>query len=221
MKYTLHYFDIEGRAESIRLTFTLAGIEFEDHRFGSRDEFKAMKESGKFLFGQVPALEVTDDAGTTTMLNQTAALMRFVGKGTTLYPSHAVLATKVDAIVDQRSDAYAGLSVAKYQDRFGFGFIKDTEMADTAKKNWNTDIMPKHLTMLANLLDVGGTGWLAGTPEPSIADALWAPDLKALNEGKSSGDDTVLKAFPTLIDFLKRFYALPAIKAYYGDELVK
>ena len=41
---------------------------FEDYRFASRDEFGAMKASGKLAFGQVPALEVTAEGKTTTLI---------------------------------------------------------------------------------------------------------------------------------------------------------
>lgn len=225
-KYTLHYFDIVGRAESIRLTFAVAGIEFVDHRFVDRDEFKEMKASGKLFFGQVPALEVTtetDEGRKSVMLTQTAAIMRYVAKikpETELYPSDPILAAKVDAVVDQRGDAYAGLGVAKYKERFGFGFLVDQpDLADKAIKAWNKEIMPKHLAHLVKLIQVGNTGWIAGTKKPSIADVLWAPDLKALSDGKASGDDTILQAFPVLTDYLKRFYSLPSVVNYYDGSV--
>ena len=39
--------------------------------------------------------------GGSTYLVQSAAIMRYLGKLTTLYPQDALLAAKVDAIVDQ------------------------------------------------------------------------------------------------------------------------
>jgi hypothetical protein len=37
-KFQLYYFDIKGAAEIVRLSFVLAGIEFEDIRL-TREEF--------------------------------------------------------------------------------------------------------------------------------------------------------------------------------------
>ena len=41
--------------------------EFEDARFGERDEFTALKESGEFPFGSVPVLYITEGGETTTI----------------------------------------------------------------------------------------------------------------------------------------------------------
>lgn len=38
VKYQLYYFDIKGAAEVVRLSFILAGIEFEDIRL-TKEEF--------------------------------------------------------------------------------------------------------------------------------------------------------------------------------------
>ena len=54
----LYYFDIPGKAEPIRLACFYAGLELDDYRFGSRDEFTKMKESGELPFGQVPMLRI-------------------------------------------------------------------------------------------------------------------------------------------------------------------
>lgn len=37
VQYKLHYFNIRGRGEIIRLVFAAAGQEYEDHRFEFQD----------------------------------------------------------------------------------------------------------------------------------------------------------------------------------------
>lgn len=130
---------------------------------------------------------------------------------------------RVDAICDQEADAFAGARVARYKGRFGLAFLEDEAHAPLLDATWkliNEDIVPRHLNALVALLRLGGTDWLAGTPEPTIADFCWAPALKALLDGKTTGDPSVLRAFPDLLAFMKSFYALPAVAAYYkgSDE---
>ena len=43
--HRLLYFDIAGKAESIRLAFVYSGSAFEDYRFKDRAEFLALQES--------------------------------------------------------------------------------------------------------------------------------------------------------------------------------
>ncbi len=68
---TLFYFDIPGKAEAIRLAFHVQGVAFDDHRFKDREEFLAMKASGRLQYGQVPALQVGP-----VVLTQSAAILR-------------------------------------------------------------------------------------------------------------------------------------------------
>lgn len=44
-KYILHYFDAKGRAEQIRILLTMAGVQFEDHRFSYETFLKFIKPS--------------------------------------------------------------------------------------------------------------------------------------------------------------------------------
>jgi hypothetical protein len=92
----LYYFDLAGRAESIRLACIHGGMAFEDIRLSSAD-FQELKQSGKLSFGQVPAMEVREN----TVLVQSAAILRYVGKKTGLYPADPVSAAIVDAIIDE------------------------------------------------------------------------------------------------------------------------
>ena len=43
-KYTLHYFNVRGRGEFIRLIFAAAGVQYEDHRIEQAD-WPALKSS--------------------------------------------------------------------------------------------------------------------------------------------------------------------------------
>lgn len=218
--YKLLYFDIPGKAEPVRLAFTYAGIAFEDYRFAERAEFIALKESGKLMFGQVPALVVTQGE-TTTYLSQTNAILRFIAKlapDSELYPSDPLIAARVDAICDQEADAGVGVRVAKYKERFGFGFLNDhKELADAAFQALNADILPKHLGLINSLLENSKSGWLAGTDKPTIADFVWAPLLVAVKDGWS-GDTTLLDKFPLITTFLTNFYKLKPIATYYGKK---
>ena len=170
----------------------------------------------------MPALEVTTGEQKKT-LNQSNAILRYIAKmapAHELYPSDAFEAARVDAICDQEADALSGLRVSKYKERFGFGFLADEANAPLladVQKNVNGEIIPRHLGLLAKHLEAGGTGWIAGTAAPSIADFVWAPTIASL-AGGASGDATVVDAFPTLLAFKDKFYALPAVEKYYADK---
>lgn len=172
------------------------------------------------MFGQVPALQVTDGERT-VVLNQSNAILRFVAKmnpESKLYPTDSIAAARVDAICDQEADAFAGTRVAKYKERFGFAFLNTEEnktQLEEAFVQINSQVVPRHLAHLVAVLEAGGTEWLAGTPEPSIADFCWAPALKAVADGKMTGQAINLDAYPQLIQFLERFYSLAAVVNYY------
>ena len=216
----LVYFDIPGKGEPIRLALTYLGIPFEDYRVKDRAEFHSMRDSGELMFGQLPALFVNGK-----VLNQSAAILRFIGRlaldyGTSnqLYPSNMIRGARVDAVMDQEADAFAGLRVSKYKERFGFSpsFFTE-EVAQELQKTINSEIIPRHFRSLEKILVEGGTGWMAGTNGPSIADFFWAPSLKACQTGWT-GDSTVLSGFPKLEEFMGRFYGIPQVKNYYYER---
>eukprot|EP00958_Prasinococcus_capsulatus_P012666 scaffold1277_cov329-Prasinococcus_capsulatus_cf.AAC.9 len=69
----------------------------------------------------------------------------------------------------------------------------------------------------AQVLEEGGSGWLAGTAEPTIADFFLIPPLQQLlEEGNGVERFKALGAqFPALRALCDRFHALPAIAEYY------
>jgi hypothetical protein len=113
-KLKLYYFNIPGKGEAIRLACAYGEIPLDDFRMHA-NEFHELKVSGKIPFGQVPALSVDDD----TMLFQSAAIMRYVGKLAGLYPTNDDLyAAKIDMAVDCEMDLFTGLSVSRYRGKF-------------------------------------------------------------------------------------------------------
>lgn len=81
-KYKLYYFDGAGRGEMIRMLLKHQKVEFEDIRF-KREEWLAVKNTGKFDQKQLPALEC-EPCG--LMLCQSDAIMQRLGEQFGLLP---------------------------------------------------------------------------------------------------------------------------------------
>eukprot|EP00283_Hemiselmis_rufescens_P008670 CAMPEP_0173420562 /NCGR_PEP_ID=MMETSP1357-20121228/1990_1 /TAXON_ID=77926 /ORGANISM="Hemiselmis rufescens, Strain PCC563" /LENGTH=255 /DNA_ID=CAMNT_0014383361 /DNA_START=51 /DNA_END=816 /DNA_ORIENTATION=+ len=89
---TLKYFDGGGRGEAIRIALWHGGIQFTDERF-TYDQWKEIKPT--IPGGAVPVLEV--DGKTFT---QSAALLRYAGRRSGLYPEDLVEAMRCDEVLD-------------------------------------------------------------------------------------------------------------------------
>ena len=214
-KLKVLYFDIEGKGEAIRLLCAYAGLGLEDCRI-NKQEFDRIKSD--LPFGQLPILYCTDSTGDTKVLCQSAAIMRYLGKVSGLYPEDPFLAAKVDAIIDEENDLFMGLSVSKYKERFGFGFMSAVETA-VVRKSLNDVILPKHLGALEHILKqrVSDKHFVADTKQPTIADFILVPRLKTLQSGQTEGIDVdILRNFPLLKEYMTSFYNLPVIKSYYA-----
>ena len=216
-KLRLLYFDVEGKGEAIRLCCAYAGLDLEDCRI-NKAEFDTLKET--LPFGQLPILYCTDRAGNTHAMCQSAAIMRYIGKISGLYPEDPFLAARADAIIDAEIDLFTGVSVSKYKERFGFGFMSAMETS-VVRKSLNDIVLPRHLTALENMLKnrCNDNNFMADTPEPTIADFILVPRLKSLQSGQTEGiDPDILCHFPLLQAYIKAFYNLDKIKNYYKQQ---
>ena len=70
----LYYFDIPGRAESIRLLLHHAKVQYQDIRIKPHD-WQSMKNDEEFDFHTVPVLELSDG----TRINQSHSILEFLG----------------------------------------------------------------------------------------------------------------------------------------------
>ena len=206
----LIYFDIPGKAEAIRLCAAVGKVEMEDVRI-TRDEFAAMKESGRLPYGQVPALEV--DGG--QVLAQSSAILRYIATLGGLHPaSDPLAAAQIDSIVSEEEDMFCGVSVSRYGPRFGFDLTDEYRAQVRAKLN--DEVLPKHLSFLEKKLTASTTGWLAGTEKPSIADFVFVPRLQWLVSGANDGiDGNLLDGYPKVKEMIEKLMSLPEVVEYY------
>jgi len=211
----LYYFDIKGKGESIRLICAYSGLKLQDHRFESRDEFKAMKEGSRLPFGQVPMLEVN---GKVAMV-QSTAIMRYLGKLSGLYPmKDHVLAQKVDAVMDQATDVFMGSTVLTYGLRYSIDL--SPEAKEKSFEHYNQTVLPDHLKRADRIVGSSATGWMAGTEEPSPADFVWYCSLTNMAAKKEiSEKNKTLESYPKLKAFVEKFESLEAIKQYHNKEI--
>ena len=179
----------------------------------TREDFNRRKFNGDLPFGQVPALELEDGS----ILAQSAAIMRFVGKlSGDLYSNDFVEAAKIDAIIDAEVDLFMGLTVSKYSSRFGFGFLdSNPDIRAEVRKCINEKVLPAHLLNLEKTINEELGPWLAGRAEPSIADFILAPRLKTFGSGSYDGiSSNLLDGYPKLTNLVKSFYLLPSVEDF-------
>ena len=228
--FKLYYFDLPGKGEPIRLACHFANIPLEDIRL-SFDQFTEMKNQGELKFGQVPCLVATATdsmTGKSEVINvcQSASIMRFLGRISfenecykTIYPANNLKeAAFIDSLLDQEIDMFTGLTVSRYQARFGFGFLSESpELVKTVRKSLNEEVLPRHLSFFENIIINSKTGWLSNvSTDPTIIDFVLVPRLQWLISGSHDGISTNILP-SALNEYMQRFENSDFYKSYYGS----
>ena len=215
----VYYFDIPGKGEAIRLALNYASVEFEDVRL-TRDQFAKMKESN-LSFGQLPCLEVTENAnGSKHFIVQSATILRFIGRSTAtdlLYPTDLIHASFIDSLLDAEIDLFTGLAVSRYRMRYGFESIGSPgeEPFDTIRKDLNEDVIPRHLGNLEHILEKNSNQWFGNTTNTSIIDFCLVPRLLWLEAHGEGICSEILKPYPKICSLMNAFYKNKKVAAYY------
>ena len=201
-KIKLTYFDIDGgRAESVRIAMSIAGIAFEDHRI-SFAEFGEMR-AGTPL-NAVPIVEIDGVAYT-----QCNAMNRYFGKRAGLYPSdpwQAFLCDEVLEIVEDTSHAF-GRTLGLEGDEL------------KAARGRLTEFFTRCLELLEKRLEAAGGEYFADH-RLTVADLkayIWIKRLRTGTLDYVPGDlpDTVA---PSLVRHMERVAAQPGVIAYYAQR---
>jgi glutathione S-transferase len=216
----LVYFDLEGAAEKIRLTFSIVGMKFIDHRVNFQTEWPSMKHT--VPNGQLPVLYLGGQ-----IFTQSAAMCRWIarqGDGS-LYPlSDVDKCLKIDELIgifdDDARDWAPAMYMGVFPTRFGYpadyaaseeGKAKTKDMRET----WMRDTLPRYMGHLKNALDSNSGKFLCGS-HVTLADVFWLPRIRFLCSGVASHiPPTVLDGFPEVLAWKNRMMNVPAIKQWY------
>jgi prostaglandin-H2 D-isomerase / glutathione transferase len=201
----LLYFPIKGRAEAIRLAFTIGRVEFTDETFPF-SEFPALKESGRLPFGQVPLLTVDGKDYT-----QSAGMLRYAGRLSGLYPKNDDLAALgIDQFVIGIEDVNTAMRYSG----------KDPEGLKAARMEFIETAGPRFLGGLETqaTANTASDAWLSG-PSISIADLVLYYTFGNIIFGFVDHiDATYLEAFPRLMASYNAVANHPAVAAWNKDH---
>ena len=196
----LFYFDFRGRGFIIRVLLDIAHVDYNDHRV-TFEEWSSMKTT--CTFGQLPVWK-DSDVGT---LSQSHSIHRYLANKYNLNGKNAIETARIDEIYEEGNDIFnAIIQVLFAKDQF-----------EEKKPNLITNIIPKHIAFLTNILkkNNGGLGWFVG-------DSLSLADIQVFH----IVNNLVRPWGPELISdelkaFLKRFRDVPEVSKYLKEKMAK
>ncbi|XP_022087459.1 hematopoietic prostaglandin D synthase-like [Acanthaster planci] len=195
VKYVLHYFKANGRAESIRLAFKLAGVDCEEVNI----EFSEWpKIKNRYPTREVPALEVNGQ-----MLCQSKAILRYLAQEFGLYGKTNLEAAFIDQAIDMVEDIWAAANHT-----FGGADIILKDKAEPFLR----EIIPSIYASLERLLalEVAGDFFVGNSITAADLFFFTAIDfVDVMSKGANS-----LEKFPKLDALKRRIAANPKIAAW-------
>ncbi|XP_038068552.1 hematopoietic prostaglandin D synthase-like [Patiria miniata] len=195
VKYVIHYFKFNARAESLRLAFKLAGVDYEELTIGI-PEWPKVKP--KYPTQQLPALEVDGK-----LIGQTKACLRYLAKEFGLYGKTSLEAAYIDQAMDMVEDIWP-----EFENIFRGPFASQAVRTETFLK----ERVPPVYDALERLLDMEQAGDFFVGNSITAADIFFfaASDLvNATGKGANS-----LEKYPKLTALRSRIAANPKIAAW-------
>ena len=196
----LSYFDVDGgRGEPIRLALHIGNIAFDDYRFALN---KFAEEAKKTPLGQVPVLRIDG-----TIITQSNAILRYIGKQTDLYPNDIYQALICDEVMDAAEDCTSKIVAT-------FALTGDT--LKTARKTLVDTELTKYLKFIESKLIVQGNEYFSDQ-RLTIADLKIVPLIGWINSGSLDHipTDLVEKVAPKLNLHAQRIAKEKGVASYY------
>ena len=203
----LSYFDIQGRAEIIRILLHAGNIDFEDHRIQFAD-WPKLKPS--FPNGSVPVMYWDGEE-----LFESMAIARFVARKAGLAGITDLEFAQADMILNHVQDI---------KNKW-FPLLRWTKSQEEREKGANqllADSLPTWLTQTEALLKKRGGKWFTSS-EVSFGDIavmvlldwLMAPEEMCFKDMANKEERrAMLDTFPLLKDHYRRTCAVPAVANY-------
>ena len=152
----LQYFNIEGPAEKIRLTLSIAKIPFRDDRVAFED-WPSVKPTTPY--GQLPVMYVDDDA-----MAQSDAILRYCGRLAGLYDETRAreIDEAVSLVEDMRESWYPNLAVGMVPEKYNLEKGSDAHAATTKamRERWIREELPRYCGFISKR--VAGGKFLCG-----------------------------------------------------------
>mmetsp|Transcript_10766 Transcript_10766/g.31942 ORF Transcript_10766/g.31942 Transcript_10766/m.31942 type:complete len:235 (-) Transcript_10766:205-909(-) len=203
-KHILHYFDLPGRGEAVRLALTLGAVAFEDKRFTGK-EWPQIKPTTPWL--TVPVLELPDGS----RLAQTHAVLRYVGRisNPRLYPEDPLLGARVDELMDAINDAQVAInSVGKD--------MGPAEKLAARKVAAEDGILADFLSRIDSFVGAHGSGGHAVGESLTVADLKLFASCSFMISGFFDGvPPTALDTFSNIQRVRKTVASLPSVCSFY------
>ncbi|XP_070548592.1 S-crystallin SL11-like [Ptychodera flava] len=196
-QYRLIYFNARARAETSRMIFAAAGVEYEDVRI-TKEQWRTEKSSGKYPFDQVPCLEIDGKF----VLAQSRAIGRYLANEYGFAGRSNLEKAKIDMIIDVCEELYVGVRQIFFE--------KD----ETKKAEHKADFVVKADSILAALEKIhvannGGSGFFVGNL-PTWADFEFFVRM----EYAPFFDVAILDRYPKLKALVERTSSIPQIAAW-------
>lgn len=202
-KLKLSYFDVDGgRAEPIRIALHKGNIPFEDYRFPYA-HFN--EEIVKTLLLQVPVLDIDG-----VQITQSNAILRYVGKQSSLYPTDEYQALLCDEILDA-VDNCIDILVATFP-------LSGDELK-TAREALIEGKLTRYLTFLEQKLIQQGGDYFADK-QLTIADLKVLALTAWLSKGalEHLPADIIATTTPKLTEHLQQISQSDTVKNYYASR---
>ncbi|KAK2160748.1 hypothetical protein LSH36_127g07006 [Paralvinella palmiformis] len=192
--YKLWYFDLRGRAETIRLIFAQAGVEYEDVRFSPKDwpEIKP-----KMPWHTVPVLEIDGK-----MVGQSGTICRYLAAQFGLAGTNDFDRAIVDSI---------GESITDIREKYSTAFSESDESRKAElKKIYREKTLPPILNVLDKVL--GEKPFFVGE-EVTWPDLHFYACLELVQVAECSIEEA-LSDNPNLISLFNRVKQLPNVASW-------
>jgi len=204
---TLHYFDIYGRAEAIRMVLAYLDLSYIDHRV-EFSEWPSLKQSPMCEFEQLPVLDIDGH-----LLVQSRAALRYLCQIHSLYPTSAKDIYLLESLCDEIEDLRTPL--------LELTFKKDLEGLN---KRYNNDVAKMLPNLQSRLIRNGSKAGLFVGGKATMADFavfefLWDYFLMA---GKRESRGVAVERFPKLLAFAEKMQRLsPSLETYLSERPMK
>ena len=202
-----YYFPVAARGDAHRLALTIAKVKFTNHKVFPMSAWADMKPLAPW--NSLPYLELANG----TVLGQSRAVLRFIGKGCSMYPTDALLAARVDECLDGVDDMNATAN------KTGQGLSGDEKLAKRGEACKEGGDIYNACRRVEACYERAGTAGPYLTGELTIADLTVFAQVGWCVSGFFDGVSAeLLKPFPRLQAVRQAVFALPEVAAYYKAE---